>query len=505
MRILANFILAIPISLMGVIFSFIGVTLIRLIDPQHRQLLGDVLPILNGWKGQNSPFLLILLTAAITNFVGVIVGWTVHTRKLPGKLLLISMFVLPMAVPYEALSLSVRNLDLQAKLAVFVILFTRYFPVAFLLSWMAVSQFSTRALATAKNLGISELSFLGKAVLPRLILPITAQFLFLSLLFSCDATGIQSASSGRLYSFGSEVYQWTRSVDNRDVGFLLAVATALLGGLALGCSNVIGWWKQTVVRRPLESPLGASLDGSCVFAWSLGSALIGITILPAFFGSSVDLGRALITFGSEINKFILDTSEFLLLGFVLIWLTTMAVYTGMQERNEVFPIMLVLAVASSTIVLISPPIVRGDLFLAVTSWGFGKSGNIVWVAVWSWLYTLPVVATLVALHPLSRSSRFLQMTKNLEILFFLRLRLAARNSVKVFFGAFCTFVFLTLFDTSIARELSGFSKPLAIWFSDKTVTTLDRDMIAFSIVLSITILGFLLLFVYLTSGREKRV
>jgi hypothetical protein len=218
------------------------------------------------------------------------------------------------------------------------------------------------------------------------------------------------------------------------------------------------------------------------------------------------LGAAFVIFCSDFFQFFWTTVEYLLLGFVFTWLSTIAVYIRMQERRGAgIGVLLIAAVALSTVAVVTPPVVRGELFRTVTAWTFNSSGNIFWVSVWSWLYTFVIVATVAALHPISRSSRFLEMAKNLDVPIGKQIVLATRHSLPVFLIAYSIFVFITLFDTSIAGLVSGFDKPLSMWLAEHFVMTLDRNMIALSICISLSMLLPIVFVSWKIKGNHERV
>lgn len=472
--IIPNLMLAVPAALTFLMLASISQYALSL-DQTSLEL---AMTILSQKLGSLEIWWVIFAAAGLCVIAGFYCAWVAHTRYFRLRAILIALLLLPATLPYDCVAWAVRNfVDVPSVQAV-ATLTARYMPVAFVFSYLTLSQWSNRIVRELGNLGLTEASVLLRAVLPRLPLPMLAQAVFLIVLMSLDAVGLAFPSGGRFASLGNSIDDWSRTIENQNLAYAITLLTVLVTAGALACINLFGWWRQTIDRQRSALDRSSALDVH-VWLFTLISLLIASFLVVPPILMEADIARGLAELGGGIGQYGIYTFQYLLTGGLLTAVSACAIYSLMQARVSLgrAPITLVL-IAVSFAAMMVPPVMRGDAFLRPMQWLSMGGGNASLVAICSWLATFPVTAIIASLHPASRSNRFQDMLRNINLGGAHRILLTVRHSAPVMLVAVGTWAFLTLFDTSIARELAGFDKPIAVWLSDRIVTASDRDVLS---------------------------
>ena len=101
---------------------------------------------------------LVTTSGAVAVFIGVMIAWIVHTRRIRFKAGLMYLFFLPAALPYEAVTWIARSLldshmfSDDAKLIAGCVLFYRYLPICLVFSYLIVSLILNKCIDGVKLL-----------------------------------------------------------------------------------------------------------------------------------------------------------------------------------------------------------------------------------------------------------------------------------------------------------------------------------------------------------------
>ncbi|MBO9712492.1 hypothetical protein [Sphingomonas sp.] len=433
---------------------------------------------------QNPANLLVVTSASIISVVlSLLVAWVIHTRNLRFKILLICLFLMPQALPYEAITWIARTIPSPPiPLATYVLVY-RYMPICLVFSYLSVSRFSHDILMVAQSLGLSESQIIKNRVIPNILSAIIAQFLFVLMIMATDNVGMSYSSGGQLTGLGNVINDWSKTTDNRAIAYALTFVVAIVGAIAAGGANVLGWWRASI--RGKRKELFQRRRSVAVWPlWAL-AVLIGGTPLAVSLSHYSEMNGKLMPFLAAISLITAPTVIYLAVGIFLSAGSALVIYLVVQQRETRPPSgALSVAVAISMFGLLIPPVMRGDFFVTPTSYLFQSAGSAGWAAFWMWVTLFPAIAALAALHPVSRNNRFQSVLENAGVRPGRRLMLSIGHAHPALLGAALLWLFFALFDTSVSRSTAGSDRPFGVWFRDQISTTYDPGFIATGVVIS---------------------
>lgn len=481
--------LLVPIALGGLLACLAVVSsLLRLgntLDAPMRQLALDAIRAF--FKSDSIGLIAIFVGAFVAAGVGLALAWVTHTRRLWFPALLALGLLSPIALPYDAICLSIRAMELPPMLASILVVLVRYVPVAFLFSRLALTDFSANAVSTFRSIGVAEWKGITFIVAPRLVVPMLAQLGFIFTFAALDHVGVARSTGGRIQTLGNDIQQWHRTVENGDIALVLSIMAALLSASLLSRANIYSWWASAYAHDRERSSLLPPRTGSLVLLGAVTAIYSAPVVLAVARAHNPIVGVWGIV--GSFGEFAIPTLAYLMVGAALCFVTAFPIYYLLQWRNTARAPWVVTATLSATLIcLVLPASTKGEVFLRAARILVEGSGNAVWIAVWSWVMMLPVIITVAAFHPRSRSNNVQLLIANLRLDREAKLAITAEHFLPVFASTYLAWVFLTIFDASLA-PLAGFDVPISIWIRNSLETTLDREALAGATLFSVLLLA----------------